>query len=556
MPPAFLTAFSRISHAIPRRIDYGLNDLRGDVLGGLSGGSILMPFAIGLGIISGLGPAAGLYGAVAVGIFASLFGGTRGMIYGPTVSTAVIMALVVAEYADSLAEAATIGILAGLIQIAFSVLGLGRYASYIPSSVLSGFLSAIGIMVIVKESLPAIGGTQAIAGVIETIVLWPGAVRAVNFEALALTAIGITFALLRRSMLLRTIPTTLVVLILSISLGTLWLRDAPIIGEIPTGLPYPQLSDISLGFFLRALQPAFIMALISSLTNLLIALHLDTITGAQHKPNQETFAQGMGNIAAGLTGGLPGSAAYGTLVNVSSGGRSPVSGLIVVALIVATLLFLGPVAERIPLAALAAILIPVGWNLIDWRSIVRIHCLPRSYSVPMLLTGFLVLFADIFLAVTIGLAVAVLMGYRRLERQEVSELISVPLLDEVVLGRNDFDKGADPFRARSGLVVFPERVTLASARELGRILRPDIRRHQISIFDFSRTTYVDDSAAAAIGELIAIAMFAGRRTIVFAGLRDDVTDMLHSVRPLDRVPSRNFVTDLEEAKRRIRPMLR
>ena len=190
-------------------------------------------------------------------------------------------------------------------------------------------------------------------------------------------------------------------------------------------------------------------------------------------------------------------------------------------MIVATLLFLGPVVERVPHAVLASILILVGWNLIDWRLITTIHRMPRTYAVVLLMTCVLVVFVDMFLAFLIGLVMAVLFS----------------------------------FQARSGLVVFPDRVTVASARQLSRILRPDIRQQQFSIFDFSRTEFIDDTAGVIISELIGAAMAARSRTIVIAGLHQDVANTLHSMKLLDRVPPGNFASDLEGAKRIIRPML-
>ena len=543
----------RLSAVVPRRINYGLSDLRGDVFGGLTAGGIVLALAIGLGIISGPGAAAGLHGALAVCLFVALFGGTRGMLGGPNITVTIVMAVVVADYADSLAQAATIGILAGLIQIGFNLLRLGRYASFVPASLLSGFLAAIGILIIVKQSLPVLGGAQATGSIINTVASWPEALRAVNFEALALTAICLAMAVVWRGRLARLAPSFFAALVVGILAGVLLFRGAPNVGEVPSGLPSLQLSGISLEFFLRALQPAFIMALLGSITTLLLALRLDTITGSQHKPNQEMLAQGMGNIAAGMVGGMPGAMTPSSLINALSGGRSPVSGFVVVALILATLLFLGPVVERVPHAVLAAILILVGWNLIDWRLVTSIHRMPRTYSIVLLLTCFLVLFVDMFLAFLIGLVMAVLLGYRKQETLEVSELVSVPLLDGAVL---DDDDDADPFQAQSGLVVFPNRVTVASARQLSRILRPDIGQQQFSIFDFSRTEYIDDTASFIISELIGVAVAARSRTIVIAGLRQDVADTLHSMKLLNQVPPGNFAADLEEAKRIIRPMLR
>ena len=405
----------RLTTALPRRIDYGLSDLRGDVFGGLTAGGIVLSVAIGLGVVSGLGATAGLHGALAVCLFVALFGGTRGMIGGPNITVTVVTAVVVADYADSIAQAATIGILAGLIQIGFSLLRLGRYGSFVPASLLSGFLAAIGILVIFKQIIPALGGDPETGGIIDAVVSWPDAIRTVNLEALALAVICLALAMLWRGRLRRLAPSFFVALAVSILAGVLLFPSAPTVGEVPSGLPSLQLSAISLEFFLRALQPAYIMALLGSIATVLLALRLDTITGYQHKPNQEMLAQGIGNIAAGLVGGMPGAMAQGSLLNTLSGGRTRVAGFVVVVLILATLLFLGPVVERIPHAVLAAILILVGWNLIDWRSITCIHRMPRTYAIVLLMTCFLVLFVDTFLAFLSGLVMAVLFSYRRQE---------------------------------------------------------------------------------------------------------------------------------------------
>ena len=546
----------RLTSVIPRRINYGLSDLRGDFLGGAAAAGVTIPVCTGYGVISGLGAAAGLYGAVAVGIFASLFWGTRGMTYGPNILIAVTMAVVVTEYADSLAQAATIGILAGLIQILFGFLGLGRYASYIPVSLTSGFFTAFGILLITKQILIALGSSPDNGSVIDVMRDLPEAIVNVNWDALILTVICLALSVLWRGWFLRLSPTSFVLLTAGILGGVLWFQDAPVVGYFPSGLPELQLSALSLEFFLRALHPAFVMALLGSVATFITALKVDTITGFQHRPNREMFGQGIGNIAAGFTGGLAGAVGPGTFINTYGGGRTPVSGLTVVALTLAAILFLEPVVERIPLAVLAAVLIANGWSIIDWRFLSRIHRISRSYVLVMLMTCFLVLFVDLISAIVIPLVIAALTGARRLENLETAAVISVPLLDRAVLEDADWDDESDPFQARTGLVVFPEQVTVASARELSRILRPDIRGHQIAIFDMSRTVYVDDSAAVIISELIGIATAQQSKTIIIAGLTQDVADTLHSMGLLDRVPQGNFATDMEEAKQIIRPMLR
>ena len=302
------------------RINYGLGDLRGDLLGGISACSVTLPAAVGYGVLSGLGPAAGLYGMVAVGVFASLFAGTRGIIYGPNVLIALIMAVVVAEYASSPAEAATVGILAGLIQIVFGLLRLGRYAAYIPFALTSGFYSAFGILLILKQSVVALGGSPAHGGAIHSVRHLSSTVTNVNLDALSLTAICLGLAVLWRGRLLRLSPSIFVVLVAGVLAGVMWFQDAPIIGEISLGLPAIQLPPLSLGFFWRVLPPAFFMALLASVSTFVIALKLDTITGSQHRPVREMLGQGIGNIAAGFTEGVPGTLGAGTLVNVMTGG--------------------------------------------------------------------------------------------------------------------------------------------------------------------------------------------------------------------------------------------
>ena len=277
---------------MPRQINYGLADLRGDVFGGLTASGIALPVAMGYGVISGLGAAAGLYGAIAVGIFASIFGGTRGRVYGPNIVFTIPMAVIVTEYSDSLAEAATVGILAGLIQIVFGVLGLGRYASYIPFSLSSGYFTAFGILLMVKQSLLALGASPMRGGVVDTIQAWPDAIADLNIHALALTVICLALGLLWRGRLRRLCPAPFVALAAGILIGALWLKNAPTVGEIPMGLPTVELSAVSLDFFLRVLQPAFVMALLGSASTLITALRLDAITGSQNRPNREMIAQG------------------------------------------------------------------------------------------------------------------------------------------------------------------------------------------------------------------------------------------------------------------------
>ena len=532
------------------RLSYSWGQLRGDVLGGLTAGSIVLPASVGYGVISGLGPVAGLYGAAAVSLFGALFGGTRGMISGPNILVTLTMAAVVSQYADSLAEAAVAAVLAGLIQMGFGALRLGRYVSYIPYSLVAGFFTAFGILLIIKQGLLALGASAGGAA-LDSIRALPDAARDANLEALAVAAFCVALGVAWRGRLLKIAPSQFAVLVCGTVVAVLFFTGAPTIGAIPQGLPAPELPAFSLDTVIRLLQPAFAMALLSSLSTLIVALPLDTITGSQHKPNQELGAQGMGNVAAGLIGGLPGGVTPGTFVNAFSGGRTQVAGLTVSALIISVILFLGPIAERIPLAVLAGILAINGWNIIDWRFIKRLHRVPADYIIVMGLTCLLVLFVDITLAVVAGLVVSALTGARRQERLETESLVSVPILDSALLDDGD----ADPFQARAGIVIFPDRVTVASTREVSRIVRADILGHQVVIFDMSRTIFIDDSAAVAITDLIRIAAARRPGRIVIAGLTQPVTETLDAFGLRATMPQGLIVPDVEAARERVREML-
>ncbi len=534
-----------------RRPNYGVADLRGDLLGGVTAGVVSLPIAMGYGILSGLGPAAGLYGALATALISAMVGGARGVIAGPNVVVAMVVAVVVADYAASLAEAATIGIMAGVIQLVFAALRLGRYITYVPQSLISGFFTAFGILVIASQTFPALGVATGGVGLIDNVNALPDAVRELNSEALTLALLCLLLGALWRGHLARLLPGSFAVLIVGTALGALWLDSAPVIDDIPLGLPDIDLSALSADFVVRAIEPAFMLALLSSISILVVSLNMDVITGDQHQSNRTVFGLGLGNIVAALFGGLSGAASSATFVNIFSGGRTVVAGLTVAAFLLVVLVFAGPLVEHIPLAVLAAILIAAGWNLIDWRFVRRLHRIPASFSIVMVVTVILSVFTTLAAALLVGLVVAWLLNARRLEDLEMRSLASVPLLDASVLQQDEMGD-SDRFAARSGLVVLPERVTMASARQIGRVLRADLSQHRATIFEMSNIQFLDDSAAVMISDLIHVARSQGGKRVIISGMPHDVVARFQSMALLDGVPEEDFAADLDEAKQKLR----
>ena len=244
------------------------------------------------------------------------------------------------------------------------------------------------------------------------------------------------------------------------------------------------------------------------------------------------------------------------MANVGNGGRSRVAGVLAGIVLLLLVVAVRPVAAGIPYAALSGILIVIGWNFMDRRFIARMHRIPSAYVFVTLLTVLLALFVNFVDAMLIGLIAAAFIGARRAEGHELGRLVSAPLLDRAILGNDNIDDATDPFEARTDLVVFPDRVSVASARELIRIVSRDVGGHRIVIFDLCRTIYVDDTAAVIIGQLVDTAMTRSARRFVIASLQGDVADRLNALDLLAGVPPEHFAADLDEAKRIVKPMLR
>ena len=236
-----------VSTLSPRSLVQVTSNLRGDTFGGIVAGATMLPQAMAYGIVSGLGPVAGLYGTMAVCLFAGVFGGTRGMIGGPNMFVAVAMAAVVAEYAANLAEAFTAAMLAGLIQLAFGALKLGRYVAYIPYSLMSGFFTAAGLLIVVTQVVPALGGEAAGGGIVGNIRAWPAAFSNVNLHAVAVAAVSLGVAVFWPRRLARWVPAQFLALVLAALAGMLIFRDAPVIGSIPFEFPGLQTPCIDTG---------------------------------------------------------------------------------------------------------------------------------------------------------------------------------------------------------------------------------------------------------------------------------------------------------------------
>ena len=530
------------------RVNYDLGTFRGDLFGGLTSAVVALPVALAFGIASGMGAAAGLYGVIAVGFFAAVFGGTRSQISGPTGPMTIAMAVVITTHASTLVEALTVVVLGGLIQVLLGVLRMGRFVVYTPYVVISGFMSGVGLIIMLIQALPFLGAAPVPGGPMGALRAIPDAVAGMNTGAFALAVVALGIAIFWPRRLARFLPGLLVALLAGTALGVFWLTEVPVIGEIPRGLPSMHLELPTLGFLVQALQPALILALLGSVDSLLTSLVADSLTGTQHNPNRELVGQGIGNVVSGLFGGLPGAGAtMGTVTNIRAGGTTQVSGALRALLVLALLLGVGRYVEPIPHAVLAGILMKVGWDIIDWPLLTRVHRIRREHLFVMALTLGLTVFVDLVTAVAIGLIAAGMVHARQLEGLELDSAVSVPLLDHVFFaGREEADR-MDPYAARVGLVRLRGSFTVASSQKLYRVIGGDIKDHDVVIFDFSGATHVDDSAAMTISRLLATASREDTECIV-TGLSGEVAGILHTLDVLRDLPAGHEVPSMDEAR--------
>jgi len=500
------------------------SNLRGDIFGGVTAGIVALPLALAFGVSSGLGPSAGLYGAIFISFFAALFGGTNTQISGPTapmtaVSMVVIAGIIAVNDGDvnkALPAILTVFILAGLMQIGLGILGLGKYIRYIPYPVVSGFMTAIGVIILVTQILPSLGyypkddaefvesfkpvaeelilenilkeeagegilvledfketidraekvtpdqilkESQTLAakdasGVVGALKALPRALQNINWLELIL-ALGTIFIIYGFKRITKAVPSTLVALVVMTSIAIGFGLNYQPIERIPEGLPTIKteiFTEFSLGSITPYIFTALTLALLGAIDSLLTSVVADNMTKTKHKPNKELVGQGIGNTIGALFGGIPGAGAtIRTVVNINSGGKTKLSGMIAGVMLLVILLALAPLASKIPAAVLAGILITVGIGVMDYKGLRAMPVLPKdvkfgpfklsSEVIIMLVVLLLSTFWNLVYAVGVGLVIASLMFMKKIgdltaERSDVKPIKEEAWKDEIGFPEN------------------------------------------------------------------------------------------------------------------------
>ncbi len=499
------------------------SNLKGDLFGGITAGIVALPLALAFGVSSGLGPSAGLYGAIFISFFAALFGGTDTQISGPTapmtaVSMVVIASILASNDGDinkALPTILIVFLLAGFFQIGLGILGLGKYIRYIPYPVVSGFMTAIGVIILVTQVLPSVGyyakedtqfveqfkplaeeiilenilkdeagegilvlenfketinraekTTQAdilkesktlagkeASGVLGTFKVLPRALKNINWLELIL-ALGTIFIIYGFKRITTAVPSTLVALVVMTSIALGFSLNYRPIEEIPGGFPIPNLeifTNFKLGNITPYIFTALTLSLLGAIDSLLTSVVADNMTKTKHKPNKELIGQGIGNSIAAVFGGIPGAGAtIRTVVNINSGGKTKISGMIAGIMLLVILLGLGPIASKIPAAVLAGILITVGIGVMDYKGLKAIPNLPKdakigpfkvsSEVIIMIVVLLLSTFWNLVYAVGIGLVIASLMFMKKIGDLTGKYSDVKPLKEESWADEKDFPK--------------------------------------------------------------------------------------------------------------------
>ncbi len=477
-----------------------LGRLRGDFFGGLTAGIVALPLALAFGVASGAGAAAGLYGAIVLGLVAALLGGTRMQISGPTGPMTVVFASALVVVGGDLAVAMAAVLVGGLVQIGLGLLRAGGLVRFIPYPVVSGFMSGIGVIIILLQSAPLLGAPPS-ASPLAAVFGLPRVLAQVNGEALLLGFLTLLIVFRTPMAVSRIVPAPLVALVAMTALAVAAGFSVPVIGDIPSGLPALVLPAFTLETWTTVLLLGITLGLLGSIDSLLTSLVADSITRTRHQSNRELIGQGVGNLLCAFVGGLPGAGAtMRTVINIKSGGKGRISGVVHALFLLALLLGLGPLAERIPLAVLAGILIKVGVDILDYRMLRLVRTAPRADVAVMAAVFVLTVLVDLIVAVGAGVVLSMMLIIHRLARQASFRVRAVQR-DPVGEGAQRDGELERDLESGIRVIEIDGAFFFGSASQL--LDRVDqVIGTRVAVFDCSRVPFMDLSAQFALEEMI------------------------------------------------------
>jgi SulP family sulfate permease len=513
---------------------FDFSNLRGDTFGGITAGIVALPLALAFGEASGAGPIAGIWGAIFVGFFASLFGGTGSNVSGPTGPMVVVFAGVFASLSGNLALVFAAVVLAGVLQILLGVFKMGQYIRLVPYPVVSGFMSGIGCIIIALQLSRLFGHEPDGGGTIPALTAIPGAVMDPNIGALIIGVITLVTIFTWPPKLGKYVPGPLAALVTG-TVVSLFISGAPILGEIPTGFPSFIMPEFTAGTFAIVLEAAVLLAVLGAIDSLLTSLVADNMTRTRHDSDKELIGQGIGNTVAGFFGAIPGAGAtMRTVINIRTGGGTKISGMLHAVLLLAVVISLAPLAAQIPHAVLAGILIKVGYDIIDVGYLKRAHTGPRLDLALMAMVLILTVFVDLITAVAAGVVLAALAFIKQLADQQLKQFSGEDTSTLVISAEEK--ELLNESHGEVTMFDFGGPLSFGAAADVGHQVRERVKNNTSAIIlDFSRVPFVDVSAARAVETIIRDAHDAGK--IVYeTGMNDAVRKTLTAMNSIRNLP--------------------
>ncbi len=525
-----------------------------DVLSGITVAFIALPLALGFGVASGLGPVAGMYGAIAGGLAGGLFGGSNVGVSGPTGPKTVQLAMILQEHRlpDGSPDATfAFGcvLLSGLIMVALAFMKVGRFIYYTPYSVISGFMCAIGAILLVQQFRPFIG-LPALPNIKDALFRLPGDLLHVHADALLISLVTLAVIVWwPRYVKAVWLPSPLIGLLAGTALANLLDLNIAYIPQVPTGMPELQMPPASrLG---EMFLPAAALAGLAVYDSLLTCIVIDQKTGDRHNSDQEMFGQGMANTMAGLLGGLTtATATIRSLSAVTCGAKtilcSMTHGLILLSLV----LGMAPLATHIPMAGLAAVLYKVGWDILDWRVFPILRRLSKTDKICFWVTFLVTMSIDLLVAVGVGLSIAFFRFVKEMSDMGAPKVVSLQDPDEPLPGRDLIEP---ELRDRIG-VVQPEGPLFFGVADAVYRTSQFFTRYDVVIVSLRQVPVIDLSGAFALEDLIGYARARGTE-VLLTDLCAAVAAELESFGILRKVGRGNCFDRFESAARRARELV-
>ncbi|HET7695891.1 MAG TPA: SulP family inorganic anion transporter [Vicinamibacterales bacterium] len=520
-----------------------------DIGAGVTVGLVALPLAMAFAIASGLPPEAGIYCAIVTGFLISAFGGSRFQIGGPTGAFVVVIAGIVTTHGVNGLFMVTM--MAGVILVALGVTGMGTAVKYLPRPVVIGFTNGIAVLIASTQirdffGLQIASVPSEFAARIETLV---GSAGTFSPAAAAFGVVSLAGMILLRRWLPR-VPGAIVALVLGTAAALLTGAGIETVGSrfggIPSGLPRLEIPEFQAALIPALIRPAITVALLGAIESLLSAVVADRMGGDRHNPNTELVAQGIANIASPLFGGLPATGAIArTATNIRSGARTPVSGMLHAVTLLVVLLVAAPLARFIPMPVLAAILLMVSWNMGEWHEIPKVLRLTKTDIAVWAVTFALTVFADLTLAVEVGMTLAALTFIRRVAVTTTVSKVTPKFL-ETARVHGLHDKSIPTY-----LSVFKIQgpFLFGAADNLGVITAQLDALPDIVILRLRYMTAIDGTGLRALEDL-ADRLRATGRTLIVCGARDQPAAVMTQARFHAHLGDENICPDIASALRR------